>query len=115
MTDIASVVLFAEQPERTVDFYRALGVDLRDEEHGDGLVHAATDVGDIHFAVFAGSTPSEGASWRSSASTFVGFYVPSLDRTGASLSALGAMVLLEHQVRPWGCRMVCSRTPTAER
>jgi lactoylglutathione lyase len=107
MTEIASVVLFAEQPERTIDFYRTIGVDLHDEDHGDGLVHAATDVGDVHFAVFPSPVRSGPAlGWRSSGSTFVGFYVSSLDQTVASLSALGARVLEEHQVRPWGCRMI---------
>lgn len=107
MTEMASIVLFAEDADRTIRFYRAAGVDLQDEDHGDGFVHSATDVGDVHFAVFEASTKDEKTSpWRTSGSTFVGFYVPSLDRTATSLTSLGAQVLLEHQVKPWGCRMV---------
>jgi lactoylglutathione lyase len=107
MTEVASIVLFSQHLERTINFYRAVGVDLQDEDHGDGFVHAATEAGDVHLAVFPASTSDNGAgSWRSNGSTFVGFYVPSLDRIAESLGLLGAKVLVEHQVRPWGCRMV---------
>jgi lactoylglutathione lyase len=107
MTEVASIVLFTDKLEPTIGFYRAVGVDLEDEDHGDGLVHAATDLGDVHFAVLAAGDPSQGKpDWRSGGSTFVGFYVESLDRTSESLKSLGSPVLIEHQVRPWGCRMV---------
>jgi lactoylglutathione lyase len=107
MTEVASIVLFSGQLERTIAFYRAAGVDLQDEDHGDGNVHAATDLGDIHFAVLPAHELSRGKpTWRSGGSVFPGFYVESLDRTSESLIALGSPVLVEHQDRPWGCRMI---------
>jgi hypothetical protein len=95
----------SDHPEQTIAFYRAVGVPFEDEDHGDGLIHAAADVDDVHFAVFV---PSSGAGsspeWRSCGSTFVGFYVISLEATLKSLRALGSKLLVDHQVRPWACR-----------
>ncbi|MDN5744941.1 MAG: hypothetical protein L0H31_07450 [Nocardioidaceae bacterium] len=39
-------------------------------------------------------------------STFVGFYVPSLDAAQAALVDHGTPVLMEHQTMPWGCRIL---------
>lgn len=83
---------------------------FEDEDHGDGRLHAAADVRGVHIAVFpcsgaSGAGPSA-AGWRANGSTFVGFYVPSLDEAVASLRALGSKVLVEHQVCEWGCRAV---------
>jgi hypothetical protein len=50
----------------------------------------------------AGSSPE----WRSCGSTFVGFYVISLEATLKSLRALGSKLLVDHQVRPWACRAI---------
>ena len=40
MTELASVVLFATDPAATAAFYRALGLVLEDEHHGEGPVRA---------------------------------------------------------------------------
>jgi len=94
--EVSSIVLFSPTPERRTAFYRALGIDLADEDHGDGAVHAATEVGDVHVAVFA--APAEGTrqDWRTARSTFVGFYVESLDRTFEAVQRLGGEVLVDH-------------------
>ena len=52
MAEVSSIVLFSPQLDRTIAFYRSLGVELQEEDHGDGLTHAATEVGDVHVAVF---------------------------------------------------------------
>jgi catechol 2,3-dioxygenase-like lactoylglutathione lyase family enzyme len=106
MTEVASIVVFTEHLERSVAFYRALGVPLADEDHGDGFRHAAGDMGGVHVAVFPASAPGSGTSWRAAGSTFVGLWVPSLDAATAALEPLGAVLLLDHQDREWGCRFV---------
>jgi catechol 2,3-dioxygenase-like lactoylglutathione lyase family enzyme len=107
MTEIASIVLFSDEPSRTIDFYRAIGVELQDEDHGDGLVHSAIDVGGVHFAVFSATDRIDRPTgWRSSGTTFVGFYVPSLESTMSALRELGMIVVVGHQARSWGCRIV---------
>ncbi|MGH8989172.1 MAG: VOC family protein [Acidimicrobiales bacterium] len=110
MPEVASIVLFSDDPVHTTAFYRALGMDFEDEVHGDGLLHATTDVGDVHVAVFPGSgrvgPPSSAPGWSNGGSTFVGFYVPSLDEAVASIRALGSKLLVEHQACEWGCRVI---------
>lgn len=109
MTEMASVVLFSRHVDRTVAFYQALGIEFEREDHGDGLPHDAANLGHIHVAVF----PAEPAPATALApargepgSTFVGFYVPSLEQTVERMAALGCRLLEPHQVRDWGCRAV---------
>ncbi len=88
----------------------ALGVDLEDEHHDGGSLHAAADLGGVHVAVGSGSgnagsgVPTPG--WRASGSTFVGFYVASLDEAVVSVRALGSKMLIGHEVCEWGCRAI---------
>jgi lactoylglutathione lyase len=106
VAEVASIVWFSDQPERVIAFYRAVGVRFEEEDHGDGLLHAATDTGGVHLAIFAAERRGAGAGWRSSGSTFVGFNVGSLDSALASVRGIAGRVLVDHQVRPWGCRAV---------
>lgn len=106
MAELCSIVLFSNQSDRTVAFYRSVGVAFEEEEHGDGLVHSAADVGDVHMAVFPTHDGPAAPGWRAGGSTFVGFYVDSLDQTVAALRRLGFTILADHQVREWGCRAV---------
>lgn len=108
MAQVASIVLFTDHLEAAIAFYRAVGIDLGDENHGDGAIHSAADVGGVHVAVYSATESASSPGWRAAGSTFAGFYVPSLDQVVTSLTALGAEVLLDHQVRDWGCRCVFS-------
>lgn len=107
MTKLASLVVFTDRVEEMLAFYRAVGVALEDEDHGDGRVHAATDVGGVHVAVFP-TTDGDGRApgWRERGSTFAGWWVASLDDTSAALTSIGAPILLPHQQAEWGCRIV---------
>jgi lactoylglutathione lyase len=106
MTELAAIVLFTERLDQSVAFYRSLGVPLENEEHGDGFVHAAGDIGGVHVAVMPAAVSGSAARWRSAGSTFVGLWVASLDDAIAALEPLGAEVLLGHQDCEWGCRFV---------
>ncbi len=105
MLDVASMVLFAADLERTVSFYRLLGIPLEQERHDDGPAHAASELGSVHFAVYEGS-PAAPPGFRQAGSTFAGFQVDSLDDAVAALAGWGAEVLIAHEVRPWSCRAV---------
>ncbi len=107
MTGIASVVLFSRRPDESVAFYRALGVAFEGEDHGDGVVHSAADVGGIHLAVLP-ADEGDGADpgWRAAGTTFVGVWVDSLDETTAALERVGAPLLRSHEQVEWGCRVV---------
>ena len=110
VTGVASVVLFSRRPDEVVAFYRALGVALEGEDHGDGVVHRAADVGGIHVAVLPANEADEGdgadPAWRAAGTTFVGLWVDSLDETADALERAGAEFLRSHEQCEWGCRVV---------
>jgi lactoylglutathione lyase len=106
MTEMASLVLFAVSPPATAAFYRAIGIELEDEHHGEGPVHFAAELGPVHFAIYPAEAPGRARERRSGGSFFPGFYVPSLDRAAEALSGAGAAILTEHKQMPWGCRIV---------
>jgi len=106
MTEIASLVLYAADPEATAAFYRALGLGLEDEDHGEGPVHFATELGPVHFAIYPARTAGQAGERGCGGSTFPGFYVASLDRAAQALARAGAATLTGHDQMPWGCRIV---------
>ncbi|HEY1920502.1 MAG TPA: VOC family protein [Streptosporangiaceae bacterium] len=106
MTEMASLVLFATDPATTATFYRAVGLDLEDEDHGEGPVHFATELGPVHFAIYPAEAPGVAAERRSGGSVFPGFYVESLDQAAQSLAQANATMLTGHEQMPWGCRLV---------
>jgi lactoylglutathione lyase len=106
MTEMASLVLHAADPEATAAFYRALGLPLEDEEHDEGPVHFATELGPVHFAIYPAAEAGQAPGRRVAGSVFPGFYVQSLDRAAEALARTGAPVLTGHEQMPWGCRLV---------
>jgi lactoylglutathione lyase len=107
MTEFGALVVYAADTARTAMFYRAVGVDLQDEDHGEGPVHFAADLDGVHFAIYPASEPGRlPAASRAAGGSFSGFYVTSLDQVTAALAELGAPVLQAHQERPWGCRIL---------
>jgi lactoylglutathione lyase len=109
MTKLASLVLFSAHPERTGAFYRAIGLPLEAEDHGDGPRHLAADVAGVHLAVYQADPAQpqpQTPAWRDPGSSFPGFWVPSLEAALAALTDLSAPVLALHQPRPWGCRAI---------
>jgi len=103
---MASLVLYAVSPPATAAFYRTLGLQLEDEEHGEGPVHFATELGPVHFAIYPAQAPGRATERRSGGSSFPGFYVKSLDQVTEALARAGAQMLSGHQQMPWGCRVV---------
>jgi lactoylglutathione lyase len=106
MTQMASLVLYAADPEATAAFYRAVGLVLEDEDHGEGPVHFATDLGPVHFAIYPAAVAGRAVERRRGGSVFPGFYVESLDQATGALAGGGAKVLTAHEQMPWGCRIV---------
>jgi lactoylglutathione lyase len=106
MTQMASLVLYAADPEAAAAFYRALGLPLEDEEHDEGPVHFATELGSVHFAIYPAAAAGQALERRIAGSMFAGFYVESLDRAAEALAGIGAPLLTGHEQMPWGCRLV---------
>ena len=86
MTEMASLVLYADSPPATAAFYRALGLQLEDEDHGEGPVHFATELGPVHFAIYPAQVPGRATEHRCGGGSFPGFYVESLDQAAEALA-----------------------------
>jgi predicted enzyme related to lactoylglutathione lyase len=106
MVDVASLVLFAVDPDKTADFYSAVGLDLEHEDHGEGPVHYATELGQLHFAIYPAESSGRAPDHRAGGSSFPGFYVESLDEVTSALANIGSPLLSQHETMPWGCRIV---------
>jgi lactoylglutathione lyase len=106
VTEVASLVLFAADTERAAGFYRAIGLELAHEQHGEGQVHFAVDLGGLHFAIYQADESGRAPARRAAGSSFPGFYVDSLDAAIESLRRVGASFLTGHEQMPWGCRVV---------
>jgi lactoylglutathione lyase len=106
MPQIASLVLYAADAQATGEFYRALGLELEEEQHEEGPVHFAIELGPLHFAIYQAGKPGQAPERRSAGDTFPGFYVGSLDDVASALRQLGAPIITDHEDMPWGCRIV---------
>jgi lactoylglutathione lyase len=106
VTEIASLVLFAADVSKTERFYRAIGLELEREDHGEGPVHFAAELGGVHFAIYPTEMGGRAPALRAAGGSFPGFYVAALDEVTESLRSMGARVLREHEQMPWGCRVV---------
>ncbi len=103
---VGAVVLFTARPDEVVEFYRALGVPLQLEHHGDDVMHWAADIGGCHVAVFPTFTEGDAPGYRQAGATFAGFVVDSVDGAVAAVTALGAPVVQEPTEASWGRRAV---------
>jgi MerR family transcriptional regulator, thiopeptide resistance regulator len=103
----SSLILFTGHIDQARAFYRAVGLQLHEEDHGGGPLHYATDISGVHFALYeAKDSPGRAPQWREAGSSFPGLYVTSLDDTMAALAAQEVPVLRAHQAMDWGCRAV---------
>jgi lactoylglutathione lyase len=95
------VVIRAQDVDRLAAFYAVLGLHFTKHRHGKGPEHLSTAVGDTVFEIY----PSNGSN-ESTASTRLGFSVPSLTDAVGQLRGLNATVLVEPSDSPFGRRAV---------
>src|SRR5262245_19060832 len=102
--DVGALILFSSSLEQTVAFYRAIGVPLDEETHGDdGPLHYACEVGKTHLAIHA-AEGGRAAAWRSGGSSYFGFAVSSLADAVEAARLAGGRVVQEPEEYPWGPR-----------
>lgn len=113
------VVIRARDMERLARFYELLGLQFTKHRHGTGPEHLSSDMGGIVFEIYPA-----GAN-ESTASTRLGFTVPSLEVALRGVRALEASVMVEPSDTPYGRRAVirdfeghkvelCERTATTK-
>lgn len=97
VTALAAVVFNCKDIEKSVKFYRALGVDVRETKHG-GIVHFTCSLAGVHFALY----PETDATRGPQGACQLGLMITNLDGSLAALKALGANVLTPPTQKPWG-------------
>ncbi|QDU86611.1 Glyoxalase-like domain protein [Planctomycetes bacterium Pla163] len=105
--ELGSLILFSERVEALAAFYRALGLPLEPERHGDGPVHHTCSLGPTHFAIFAARSASSvepAADHRGAGAQFLGLTVDDLGAAFAVSREHGAEVVQEPKSYPWGRR-----------
>src|SRR5258708_4211595 len=98
---ISAIVLCTDRFDAMVEFYRAIGVPLESEEHEEGPVHYACELGATHFAIYkgkAGDVVGRGAG----GCTMIGLQVSNVDEAYKAAKQLGATTIWEPHDKPWG-------------
>ncbi len=103
---IGAIVMSTARASQVVAFYRSLGIPLVEEDHGDGVVHWACELGDVHFAIFDAAAPGGAPGYHEAGSTFCGFVVDDLAAAIERLRSLSTVVVQEPVEMPWGLRAV---------
>jgi catechol 2,3-dioxygenase-like lactoylglutathione lyase family enzyme len=95
------VVISSANMQRSVAFYEGLGLKLTPEKHGTGPEHFSAELDGVVFEIYP-----QAALDRATGPARIGFRVASVDGTVVKLRKLGAEVLSEPKVSPWGRRAV---------
>ncbi len=122
ISDLKSVVLTSDSPERTAEFYReVLDIPLELEQHRGTQRHWACQLGSFHFAIHdrKGFWLETAAQHRDPPGTIVSFTVDDLDRLLARLTERGVEVIARSEIGPMSFvalrdpdgRHVCCGTP----
>lgn len=91
------VVIRSKDIERARRFYEILGLEFDKHQHGKGLEHFASTIGDIVFEIY----PLR-ASDHPTTSVRLGFAVESCDETTRRLHDAGYIVRSRPNDAPWG-------------
>jgi catechol 2,3-dioxygenase-like lactoylglutathione lyase family enzyme len=98
---LSLVVVRAQDVERLADFYATLGLCFVKHRHGNGPEHVSATMGETVFEIYPASGSAE-----STASTRLGFTVPSLADVVDQLRKLNVTILSEPSDTPFGRRAV---------
>jgi predicted enzyme related to lactoylglutathione lyase/3-polyprenyl-4-hydroxybenzoate decarboxylase len=101
---VDAIVLTCADLETSAAFYRELGLPLKHEDHGEGPVHYACDLGPVHVALFAADEAGTAPSRRAAGSGLVGLQVASVEDAFARAVAAGGEGVQEPADFPWGRR-----------
>lgn len=98
---LSLVVIRAQDINRLASFYAALGFHFTRHRHGNGPEHLSSTIGQTVFEIYPRNGDNE-----STASTRLGFSVPSLTKALGQLRELDATVLVEPSDTEFGRRAV---------
>lgn len=95
------VVIRSADIERSLQFYKLLGLDFKQHRHGKGPEHYACELGTVVFEIYPQASESQNTT-----ATRIGFQVNSLDSLFARLQESGVTIISPPKDSPWGRRAV---------
>ena len=98
---IGAIVLWTSRLNEMVAFYKAIGLPLEEEDHGEGPLHFACELGATHFAIFE-AKQGDAVSRGTGGCTMIGLQVSNVDEAYAIAKSLGAATVWEPRDMPWG-------------
>jgi len=103
MPDVALNLVVIRSPdlERAARFYSVLGLFFTKHRHGSGPEHLTCELGPVVFEIYPRKDDTD-----STASTRIGFQVPSVDAAVEELRKIGVAVVSPPKDSPWGRRAV---------
>ena len=95
------VVIRSTDINGTMAFYRSLGIEFKEDQHGGGPRHFAADLGGIVFEIYPAKNPEDVDQ-----TTRLGISLPDLHTVIISIRGLGATIVEEPKESEWGLRAV---------
>lgn len=106
---INAILISSKNTAKLIEFYQTIGFDLKMSDHGGGI-HAETDFGDVHFAIWDGGTDAVEKS-----NVAFSVHVPELEAAYESLTAKGIKFDHPPQALPFGGIITQLRDPDGNR
>ncbi len=98
VTQPSLLVIRSADVAASVAFYRTLGLDFVEEQHGAGPLHFACDLGGFVFEIY----PLKSGQSATNDSAMLGFRVDSIDASLAALKSLGVEPKAPPRTAEWG-------------
>ena len=95
------LVLRVQELERSMTFYRLLGLEFQSHQHGKGSLHYAAELGIITFELYPCTE-----KYPVSSSTRIGFHIEDMDKTIKVLEEKENTILSKPKLTEWGLRAV---------
>ena len=95
------VVIRSTDINGTMEFYRSLGIEFDEDQHGSGPRHFAADLGGVVFEIYPANKPED-----VDRTTRLGFSLPDIHTAIISIRELGATIVEDPRESEWGLRAV---------
>jgi lactoylglutathione lyase len=95
------IVIRTMELDQLMEFYGCIGIQFKEERHGSGPRHFATDFNGMVFEIYPAKNPED-----VDRTTRLGFYVSDMNATLSLLRINGDAVVEEPRESPWGLRAV---------
>jgi predicted enzyme related to lactoylglutathione lyase len=98
---LSLVVIRSVNLEESVKFYQMLGLNFEKHQHGNGLEHFASNIGQVTFEIYP-----QTARMGTTTGTRLGLQVPDVDSLVIRLQKENVTVITKPSVSEWGRRAV---------